>query len=42
MMSTLHPVGPVAFENSRGRTASKNRTAKESGTKCSRNLKIVI
>ena len=31
-MSTLRPVGPVAFENSRGQTAPKNRLAKDSGT----------
>ena len=31
-MSTLRPVGPVAFENSRGQTAPKNRVAKDSGT----------
>lgn len=30
-MSSLRPVGPVAFENSRGQTAPKNRLAKESG-----------
>ena len=29
-MSTLRPVGPVAFENSRGKTTSKNR-GKDSG-----------
>lgn len=31
VMSTLRPVGPVAFENSREQTAPRNRL-KESGT----------
>lgn len=32
MMSTLRSVGPVAFENSRGKAAPKNSLTKESGT----------
>ena len=40
VMSTLRPVGTVALENSRGQTAPKNRLAKESGTKHSRNLSL--